>query len=111
MAKPRAPHHGDADADGPSRVRPVRGGAPQSVAGAEEAVAQAVRTGRTRDASVPRPGDGPQVDLVTQASGTPGGRPDGRPAVIEPDQDAEVRRSLELENSAAVVMAGNGFQI
>jgi hypothetical protein len=111
MAKPRSPHHGDADADGPSRGRPVRGAAPESVVGAEETIAQAVRTGRTRDVPVRRVGDGPPADLVTQASGTPGGRPAGRPAVIDPEQDDGVRRSLELENSAAVVMAGQGFQI
>lgn len=50
-------------------------------------------------------------DLLTHRSGSPGGSPTGHPQRIEPDEDAEVRRSLEMENSAAVVLGGSGHQI
>jgi hypothetical protein len=49
-------------------------------------------------------------DLLTQRTGPAGGAPSGHPTHIEPEADAETRRSLELENSGAVVIAGRGYE-
>jgi hypothetical protein len=54
---------------------------------------------------------GPTGDRVTHPTGRPGGTPLGQPTRIGPDQDAEVRRSLERENSAAAILADRGHLI
>jgi hypothetical protein len=50
-------------------------------------------------------------DLLTHRSGVLGGTPDGHPTTIERGEDAEVQRSLEMENSGAAVLAGRGYRI
>ncbi|MBB4694627.1 hypothetical protein [Paractinoplanes abujensis] len=50
-------------------------------------------------------------DLLTASTGRPGGSPAGPPKRIDPEEDNEVRRSLEMENSGAVTLADRGFQI
>ncbi|AGZ46443.1 hypothetical protein AFR_40945 [Actinoplanes friuliensis DSM 7358] len=37
--------------------------------------------------------------------------PDGHPTRISANEDDGVRRSLEMENSAAATLAGNGYQV
>ncbi|WP_438872366.1 hypothetical protein [Paractinoplanes maris] len=49
--------------------------------------------------------------LVTRRTGMSGGAPQGRPTEIPRRDDREVQRSLEMENSGAVVLAGNGWRI
>jgi hypothetical protein len=71
----------------------------------EGATAAVLRTGR----STADGGAGP--DLVTQRTGQTSGAPSGHPTRIDPDADVETRRSLELENSAAVTIAGHGYGI
>lgn len=54
----------------------------------------------------------PQADdLITQRSGEPGGTPHGPPKDILPGEDDDVRRSLEMENSGAVVLADRGYHV
>lgn len=48
---------------------------------------------------------------VTLSTGVPGGVPQGRPTSIPRREDHEVQRSLEMENSGAVVLADKGWQI
>lgn len=50
-------------------------------------------------------------DLRTHRTGQPGGTPHGPPTRIEPGEDAEVRRSLEMENSGAAILAEQGYLI
>jgi hypothetical protein len=50
-------------------------------------------------------------DLRTLRTGQLGGTSHGPPTRIEPGEDAEVRRSLELENSGAAKLAEQGYQI
>jgi len=50
-------------------------------------------------------------DLRTHRTGQPGGTSHGPPTRIEPGEDAEVRRSLEMENSGAAILAERGYQI
>ena len=76
-----------------------------SIRQAEDAVGDVAETGR--------PGSGSRVrsDEYTERSGTAGGAPGGSRTVIPPKDDAEVRRSLQMENSGAVVLADKGWQI
>ena len=67
-------------------------------------------TGGRRTAGTAEPG--PQnEDLLTRRTGLTGGSPRGPRTRIEPGEDAEVRRSLEMENAAAAVFAGRGYHI
>src|ERR1700753_1227103 len=50
-------------------------------------------------------------DLRTVRTGEPGGTPHGSATRIEPGEDAEVRRSLEMENSGAATLAEHGYEI
>ncbi len=50
-------------------------------------------------------------DLRTSATGQSGSTPYGPPTRIEPGEDAEVRRSLEMENSGAAALAERGYQV
>ena len=66
----------------------------------------------TRDivrAAPPDTSSPPTEDLITHKTGTPGGSPDGHPTRIERDDDEPTRRSIELENSAAVTLADQGW--
>lgn len=74
----------------------------------ESAVTEVLWAGR----STTDGGTGPRSnDLFTQRTAGVGGMPTGHPTRIEPDADAETRRSLELENSGAVTIARQGYQI
>ena len=79
----------------------------------QESVGAAFEDGRARpEGTVPAGGPhGRPDDLVTQRTGTPGGSPEGRPTHIEPDDDQETRRSIEMENSGAATIAGAGYRI
>jgi hypothetical protein len=85
----------------------------------EDAVAEAVQGGRSTEnggtggvhvegRAAPRTRT---ESLRTHRTGQPGGSPTGHPKRIEPGEDATVRRSLEMENSGAVVLADRGYQI
>ncbi len=50
-------------------------------------------------------------DRLTRRSGRPGDAPYGPPKDIKPGEDSEVRRSLEMENSGAVVLADRGYHV
>jgi hypothetical protein len=110
MAKPRDPGHGD----GTSSRRNGPDGGAGSVAEAQETTAQAARAGRPRGADrdpAPGSGSGRPEGQVTSPSGEPGGMPDGEPTRIRPNEDEDVRRSLERENSAAAILAGQGHHV
>jgi hypothetical protein len=47
----------------------------------------------------------------TPPTGTPGGRPTGRPKTIRSREDEEVRRSLQRENDTANVLADQGYRV
>lgn len=125
MAKPTRPGHGAGDADGatPSRDSRAPGSRAQSIAEAQETTAQDVRRGRPIDADQSPASDGgaglpagttpagPTNDLVTQPTGEYGGTPDGDPTRVRQTEDADVRRSLERENSGAAILADQGHQI
>jgi hypothetical protein len=71
---------------------------------AENAIAERAQAGRA--------GAGIQRDhYVTRTTGEPGGAPDGTSTRIKPGQKADVRRSLELENSAAAILADRGYRL
>ncbi len=109
--------------DGPDWTAPrPQGGGGERRAGtvreAQEIAAEAVRAGRSTEHG----GTGGRIggsatppsqtaDLLTHRSSQPGGTPLGRPTSIEPGEDAEVRRSLEMENSGAAVLADRGYRI
>ncbi|WP_374273585.1 hypothetical protein [Actinoplanes sp. M2I2] len=82
----------------------------------QETVAQKGRTGRSTRNGGAGPG-GPATphrqldDLLTERSGRPGGTPLGRVTRIEPDEDADVRRSLTLENAGAATLAAQGYHL
>jgi hypothetical protein len=73
------------------------------------------RSGRsTENGGVPRQESTPPAqtqDLLTVRTGRPGGAPTGRAKRIEPGEDDNVRRSLEMENSGAVVLADRAYRI
>lgn len=75
----------------------VHAGGVPSVRAGEEAVAGVSRAGR--------------AGATTQPTGTPAGRPEGRPTPINPREDASVQRSIDRENSTAVILADKGFRI
>jgi hypothetical protein len=81
------------------------------VAAAQDATAEAARGGRASDGAAPRQTPTQPDHLVTAASGQPGGVPAGHPTLIRPKMKDDVRRSLERENAAAVVLADRGYQI
>jgi hypothetical protein len=112
---------GDGSPPGGGPGRP-RGGS-ESVSAAQETLAAEAQLGRSSaDGRYPdsgagsgspaggRPG-GQTDDLVTHPTGTPGGAPEGPPTRIRPDEDDDVRRSLERENSGAVLLADRGHQV
>jgi hypothetical protein len=82
----------------------------------QDVAAEVLRTGRStengggraEDPSTPRR---QTEDLLTQRTGRSGGTPHGGSTRIEPGEDAEVRRSLEMENAGAVVLAEHGYRI
>lgn len=118
-------HHADGDEpDEGTPSHPHRQGASRpparSVREEEDILAEILRAGRSTENGGAGGGgrtDGPATsrpqteDLLTQRTGRSGGAPAGEPSVIEPREDAEVRRSLEMENSGAAVLAGRGYQI
>jgi hypothetical protein len=79
----------------------VHAGKVRSVRAGEEAIADVARVGRAGNSSA----------HVTAGTGQPGGRPEGPPTRIGAKEDADVKRSLDRENSAAVTMAGQGFRV
>jgi hypothetical protein len=98
------PRHGRSHGGGGEGESPrLRIHAPEahSVRAGEEAVAALARSGR--------PGNSPAH--VTAGSRPPGGRPEGPPTRIGAKQDADVKRSLDRENSAAETLADQGFQV
>jgi hypothetical protein len=50
-------------------------------------------------------------NLIAGPTGAPGMAPAGRPARIDPGDDFSTRRSLEMENAAAVILADRGWRI
>lgn len=85
-----------------ARPRSTAGGV-RSVRDGERRVSEAAGAGRSAS---------PQTDpLITQKTGPPSGTPAGHPTVIDPREDAPVRRSLELENKAAATLADIGYRI
>jgi hypothetical protein len=81
-----------------------------SVREQQGATAEAFRAGRsTADGGTGGVRSAP--DLLTSRTGEPAGTPSGRPTHIDPEDDAETRRSLELENSGAAVIADRGYEI
>jgi len=75
-----------------------------------EQVSEAGRVGGPRPAA--SSGSGTQAnDLVTSSTGRPGGTPDGHPTRIQTDDDAATTRSIEMENSGAVTLANQGWQV
>lgn len=111
--------NGDGGAGSPPGGRPGRAsGGTGSVAAAQETVAAEVRLGRPGGGRSPeaengsgQPAGGQTDDLVTYPTGPPGGRPEGEPTRIRPNEDDDVRRSLERENSGAAILADNGHRI
>lgn len=116
-------HGGSGDEPSSEPSRPRRGGGVSRRVGTvrenEETVEQVSLAGRSTEnggtggvlgggRTTPR---APAEDLLTHRTGQPGGSPSGHPKHIEPHEDAEVRRSLEMENSGAVVLADRGYQI
>ena len=68
--------------------------------------------GNDRDSQTkPDSGDRQTDELATHPTGELGGAPDGEPTRIRPNEDADVRRSLERENSGAATLADKGYQI
>lgn len=116
MAKPHGPNPGHPDGDGgtsPRRNGTPSGGA-RSIAEAQETTALEASGGRAGgDGGRPDSGSGPgrSDDLITHPTGERGGTPEGQPTRIGPDEDDDVRRSLERENSGAVILADQGHQI
>lgn len=113
--KPRRPDGGDdVDSAGGDPSRPRRSDGPasaQSVSHGQQQVAEAAEAGRVGGA---RPGSGsttPTGGGLTTPTGTLGGTPGGRPTPIKPKEDADVVRSISRENSGAVTLAENGYQI
>jgi hypothetical protein len=64
----------------------------------EDALGEVSRAGRAGNA-------------ITHRTGRPGGKPAGRPTRIEVDDDTSTRRSIEMENSAAVALTDQGWQV
>jgi hypothetical protein len=114
MAKPHGPGDGDGDGDGATssgRNRPGSGGA-TSVAAAQDTAERAARAGRSSgNGGSPARVAGSGRDPITHPTGDPGGTPDGEPTRIRLDEDEDVRRSLERENSGAAILADKGHQI
>ena len=101
-------HSTDGDEPDEAASRPhVGGGHPSGSMREQEGAAAAVlRAGRSTEN-----GGAGADDLLTQRAGRPGGTPSGHPTPIDPGDDAETRRSLEMENSGAVAIAARGYQI
>jgi hypothetical protein len=109
--------------DGPPSRPHGRGGGsgrpPNSVREAQDDVAEEILAGRSTENGgtagnrIERPASPrPQTeDLLTHRSGEPGGTPQGDPTTIERGEDAEVHRSLEMENAGAAVLADRGYRI
>src|SRR3954452_5846682 len=98
------------DGGDPPEGRPPRrpgghGGGAGSMREAEDTTAEVARAGRSGA------GGAQTDDYVTSMTGRPGGTPDGHPTRIKPVQKPDVRRSLELENSAATVLADKGYRL
>jgi len=104
--------HGDGGEEPPPRVRRAHGNA-GNAREAENAVEDALDVGRVGgNRSTPAGATGRQTDdLVTQATGTPRGTPSGPVTPIQRKDDAETARSIQMENSAAVIMAAQGWQV
>lgn len=116
MARPRGPRHGEGGDTGDARRRGSHPGGPAgSVSQAQEFTAREAQRGRAGSAgtvsgrNTPLPGH--PDELVTLPTGELGGTPDGSPTRIGSDQDVDVRRALELENSAAGILADQGHRI
>jgi hypothetical protein len=93
------PHGGGAEEE-PARPR-LHLTEAHSVRAGEDAVEALAKTGRPGNSSA----------HATAATGPPGGRPEGPPTRVGAREDDEVKRSLDRENSAAVTMADQGFQV
>lgn len=100
---PRRPHGGDET--GPGRGRPNV----SSVRAGEDAVEDAAHAGRAGAGG--RATGGQPDHFVTRMTGEAGGVPAGPPTYIKPKEDAKVRRSLEMENAAAKVLADSGYRV
>ena len=95
--------------DTPPGGRPGRphGSGGRSISSAQESVSADAELGRSSG----RGGSHPADDVVTHPTGSPGGTPDGRPTPINPNEDDNVRRSLDRENSGAAILADQGYRI
>ena len=105
----RSRGHGDGG-NTPRRRTPRAG----TVDEGQASVGEAFAGGRARPDGTPAEGSphGRSDDRVTQRTGIPGdAAPEGHPTRIEPDDDAETRRSIEMENSGAVTIANAGYRI
>lgn len=100
-----SPHDDEPDEGAP---RPHAGGGHRSVREEEGAAAEVIHAGRpTRNGGTGRGA----ADPFTRRTGDIGAVPTGHPTHIEPDDDIETRRSLELENSGALTIARQGYRI
>ena len=75
---------------------------------AQESAAQRAQAGRS---SGDRRGQALDGYQLTRASGRPGGVPTDRPTRHDPDDDESARRSVELENATAAILAADGYQV
>jgi hypothetical protein len=96
----------DGDVEGEPEPRGGSGGGTGSIRGGEVQVFGKAQVGRPGAAT----GNGTS-ESFTPRSGTLGGIPDGPPTIVRPRQDDEGRRSIEMENSAAVILAARGWRI
>lgn len=86
------------------------GGRPASIRGGQDSAAEVAATGRVRDGIAG--GRSPMTDApVTHGTGRPGGTPDGPQTRINRDDDATTRASINRENSAAALLADQGYRI
>jgi len=102
---------GDANAT-PARNRRPNATEPKSIAAAQDATAEAAHRGRPGGGTA-LSGESPTRPglFTTAATGQLGGTPVGHPTRVGRGEDVNVQRSLELENSGAVVLAGRGYRV
>jgi hypothetical protein len=86
------------------------GGGPGSVADAQQSTTLKADAGRQGGSAAARQGPRQTDPSLTHATGQPGGTPTGHPTVIDPKVLDDVRRSLDRENSAAVILADRGYR-
>jgi hypothetical protein len=89
-------------------ARKRRGGGtgrqPRSVREGQDVTFDVARAGRSGTGAQPE-------QFITRSTGTPGGIPTGSRTTIPSGLHGEGRRALEMENSAAVILAEKGWRI